>query len=102
MITAEMGDEARREQQLFGEERQLLQARPQEREGNSSLRTGGSRGRRGPWRPGLGLRPQGALSSPHPLSQLKGSQEARESESLSRLETSRLFPALKLLANSPL
>lgn len=28
MITAEMGDEARREQQLFGEERQLLQARP--------------------------------------------------------------------------
>ena len=94
MITAEMGDEPRGEQQLLGEERHLLQARPQEREHNSSLRSGKSRGRRDPQRPGLGLRHQGALSSPYSFSQLKGgSQEARESESLFRLEASRLFPA---------
>lgn len=90
MIMAEMGDESRGEQQLLGEERHLLQARPQEREHNSTLRSGKS----DPQRPGLGLRHQGALSSPYSFSQLNGgSQEARESESLSRLETSRLFPA---------
>lgn len=52
---AEMGgDEARGEQQLFGEERHLLQARGQEREHNSSLRSGRSHGMRGPRMPGLG------------------------------------------------
>ena len=98
---AEMGgDEARGEQQLFGEERQLLQARRQEREHNSSLRSGRSHGMRGPRMPGLGLRYHAALSSsPHSLSQVKGgSHEEREYESLSRLETFRLFFAYKLLA----
>lgn len=55
------GDEARDEQQLSEKQRHLLRARPQEREHNSSLRSGRSCGRRSPQMPGLGLRDPAVL-----------------------------------------
>lgn len=85
------GEEARDEQQLFEKQRHLLRARPQEREHNSSLRSGRSYGRRGPQMPGLGLRDPAVLSPfstlTPPKTNLREACGEKESESFSREET---------------